>query len=87
MLLTMLLTKKIPTYWKNNKTILLHRKEDPLLLTNYRPIALANTIHKLYISTIFILLTNYRTKHKLLHFNQEGLRPQGNTTRQPQTIN
>lgn len=32
--------------WKHNKTIMLHIKEDRLPLTNYRLIALANTIYK-----------------------------------------
>ena len=32
--------------------LLLHKKIDLLLLTNYRPIAMANTIYKLYTSTL-----------------------------------
>ena len=36
----------MPRYWKHSKTILLHKKGDPLLLTNSKPIALANTIYK-----------------------------------------
>ena len=62
------------------------RKDDPIHLANYRPIALANTIYKLYTSTLTTLLTNYDEQHRLLHFSQEGFRPQRNTSRQIQII-
>ena len=78
--------RKIPKYWKHSKTILLQKKKTPTHLTNYRPIALANTIYKLYTSTLTTLLTNYGEKHRILHFSQEGFRPQINTSRQLQTI-
>ena len=78
--------KNIPQYWKNSTIILLHEKEDSLLLTNYRPIALANTIYKFYTSTVTALLTIYGEKYKIIHYNQEGFNPQRNTTRQIQTI-
>ena len=78
--------KIIPHQWKHSKIILLHRKDDPIHLANYRPIALANTIYKLYTSTLTILLMNYGEQHRLLHFSQEGFRPQRNTSRQIQTI-
>ena len=78
--------REIPHYWKHSKTILLHKKEDPTHLTNYRPIALANTIYKLYTSTLTTLLTNYGETHRILHFSQEGFRPQRNTSSQIQTI-
>ena len=48
--------KQIPTLWKNNITILLYKKGDPYILTNHRPIALANTIYKLYTSTFTSIL-------------------------------
>jgi hypothetical protein len=78
--------RTIPTQWKHSKTILLYKKEDPTQLANYRPIALANTIYKLYTSTITTLLTSYGEQHRLLHFSQEGFRPQRNTSRQIQMI-
>ena len=78
--------REIPTYWKHSKTILLHKKDNPMHLTNYRPIVLANTIYKSYTSTITNLLTSYGEQHRLLHFSQEGFRPQRNTSRQIQMI-
>lgn len=76
----------IPTYWKQNKIIILHKKDDQTHLANYRSIALANTIYKLYTSTITSLFTSYGEKHRILHFSQEGFRLQRNTSRQIQTI-
>ena len=61
--------KTIPCYWKHSKTILLHKKDDPIHLANYRPIALANTIYKLYTSTLTTLLTSYGERHRILHFS------------------
>ena len=78
--------RTIPHYWKHSKTILLHKKDDPTHIVNYRPITLANTIYKLYTSTLTTFLTNYGEQHRLLHFSQEGFRPQRNTSRQIQTI-
>ena len=66
--------RAIPHYWKHSKILLLHKKEDPTHLFNYRPIALANIIYKLCTSTLIVLLTNY------------GITPQRNTTRHIQTI-
>ena len=68
--------REIPTNWKHSKTILLYKKEDPTQLSNYRPIALTNTIYKLFTSTITTLITSYGEQHRLLHFSQEGFRPQ-----------
>ena len=78
--------RAIPNSWKHSKTILLHKKDDPIHLANYRPIALANTIYKLFTSTITTLLTSYGEQHRILHFSQEGFRPQRNTSRQNQMI-
>jgi hypothetical protein len=40
-------------------------KDDPTYLTNYRPIALANTIYKLYTSTLTTLITSYEEDARL----------------------
>ena len=63
---------EIPTYWKHNTTILLHKKHNPIYLTNYRPIVLANTIYKLHTSPIMAFLTSYGEQYRLLHYIQEG---------------
>jgi hypothetical protein len=51
--------QQIPTSWKTNLTILLYKTSDPSILTNHRPIALANTIYKFFTSTITAQLASY----------------------------
>jgi hypothetical protein len=66
--------QQIPTSWKTSLTILLYKKSDPTILTFHRPIALANTIYKLFTSTITTQLANYGEKHQILQNSQEGFR-------------
>jgi hypothetical protein len=78
-------TKKTsPFIGQHCRTILLHTKNDPLLPSYYIPIALANTIYKLYTNTLRTLFTSYNKKHKLLHFSHEDFRPQRNAIKQIQ---
>jgi hypothetical protein len=78
--------QQIPTSWKTSLTILLYKKADPIILTNHRPIALANTIYKLFTSTITAQLANYGEKHQILQNSQEGFRQERCTSRQLQTL-
>ena len=74
--------KQIPTSWKISLTILLYKKSDPSLLSNHRPIALANTIYKLFTSTLTLILSTYGERHQILHDSQEGFRAKRCTSRQ-----
>ena len=78
--------KQIPTSWKISLTILLYKKGDPSILTNYRPIALANTIYKLFTSTLTLILSAYGERHQILHDSQEGFRAERCTSRQLQLL-
>jgi hypothetical protein len=78
--------KTIPSYWKHSNTVLLYKKSNPSQLTNQRPIALANTIYKLFTSTLTSLLSSYGEKHQILHDSQEGFRQERCTSRQIQTL-
>jgi hypothetical protein len=78
--------RQIPTSWKTSLTILLSKKSDPTLLSNHRPIALANTIYKLFTSTLTTILSGYGEKYQILHDNQEGFRAEHSTARQLQII-
>ena len=78
--------KQIPTSWKTSLTVLLYKKGDPSQLTNYRPIALANTIYKLYTSTLTSILSTYGEKYQILHESQEGFRAERRTSRQLQLL-
>jgi hypothetical protein len=78
--------QQIPASWKTNLTILLYKKFDPSILTNHRPIALANTIYKFFTSTITAQLANYGEKYQILQNSQEGFRQERCTSRQLQTL-
>ena len=78
--------KQISTSWKTSLTILLYKKGDPSLLTNHRPIALANTIDKLFTNTLTFILSAYGEKHQILQVSQEGFRAERCTSRQIQTL-
>jgi hypothetical protein len=52
--------QSIMSYRKHSKTIQLQKEDDPILLTNYMPIALPNILRKLYAS---LLLANYGKKN------------------------
>ena len=77
---------QIPTSWKTSLTILLYKKGDPSQFTNHRPIALANTIYKLFTSTLTSILSTYGKKHQILHDSQEGFILERSTSRQLQLI-
>jgi hypothetical protein len=84
--LLFLLFQQISTSWKTSLTIFLYKKSDPSILTNHRPIALANTIYKFFTSTITAQLANYGEKHQILQNSQEGFRQERCTSRQLQTL-
>jgi hypothetical protein len=62
--------QQIPASWKTSLTILLYKKSDSTILTNHKPIALANTIYKFFTSTIIAQLA-YGEKHQILQNNEE----------------
>jgi hypothetical protein len=78
--------QQIPQSWKTSLTILLYKKADPTRLTNHRPIALANTIYKLFISTFTTILSTYGEQYQILHDSQEGFRSERSTSRQLQLL-
>jgi hypothetical protein len=82
--------QQIPASWKTSltilSTILLYKKSDPTIITNHRPIALANTIYKLFTTTIIAQLANCGEKYQILQNSQEGFRQERCTSRQLQTL-
>lgn len=78
--------KKKPNTWKHIKTIMLHKRIDPMLQPSYRSIALTCTIFKLYTSTLTTLSSTFGETHKNFHQSQEGFRVQRNTYHHIQTI-
>lgn len=82
----MLLSKPIPKGWKHSTTTILHNKDNPTIVTNYRSVALACTIYKLFTSAITSLLTTFGENYQIPHHSQEGFHPMRNTARQIQAI-
>jgi len=73
---TMTITGITPPNWLHSNTILLYKKNDLLDLTNYRPIALAFALYKLWTSCLNILASDFVEAHKVLSPEQEGFRSQ-----------
>ena len=70
----MAVTGITPPDWLRTHTVLLYKKSDPLSLDNYRPIALAPILYKLWASCLTILASNYVESHKILSPEHEGFR-------------
>jgi hypothetical protein len=71
---------------KTSNTVLLYKKGDATLYSNYRPIALANTTGKLYTAMLATAIATHCEDHNALHNSQEGFRKNRNTIRQIQTV-
>ena len=82
----MWMTGSTPTAWKESCTVLIHKKGDASDLGNWRPIALANTIYKLWTSMVTQCLTKHAEHYDILSSSQEGFRAEKNTIRQLQNL-
>jgi hypothetical protein len=78
--------KRILASWKTSHTILLYKKGNPHCLSSHRPIALANTIYKLFTSTLTSILSTYGERHQILHDSQKRFKTERCTARQLQTL-
>ena len=67
--------KKIPLSWKASSTILIHKAGDTISLDNWRPIALQNTIYKVYTGAIAKRLTSWAIETGRLSPSQKGFLP------------
>ncbi len=76
-----------PDAWKQSETILLHKKHDETMLGNYQPIALANTMYKLWTGLIQECLNTYADHYNILSNSREGFKKYKNTMRQQHTLN
>ena len=74
--------RRVPQRWKMSHTVLLYKKGDPTRVANYRPIALACTVYKLYTGMITRVLADYAEANGMLSDGQEGFRGERTTARQ-----
>ena len=71
---------------KESQTMLLHKKGSEHDLGNWRPIALANTLYKVWTGVIAECLYKYAEHFDILSSTQEGFKKQKNTIRQLQNV-
>ncbi|GFS82582.1 retrovirus-related Pol polyprotein from type-2 retrotransposable element R2DM, partial [Nephila pilipes] len=67
--------KNVPGTWKTSNTVLIHKKGDPKKMENWRPIALSNTIYKLFAKCITRKLQDWCSLHDVLSPAQKGFTP------------
>ena len=75
----LLLTGIFPDKHRIAKVVPLHKKDDPSLTDNYRPIFLLPSISKLFEKIVIIQFTEYRKQNKLLFEGQCGFRENHST--------
>jgi hypothetical protein len=76
-----------PDTWKTSHTVLIYKdKGSPTDLKYYRPIALANTLYKLWTRTVTCVLYDFAEKHRVLSRMQAGFRSMHRTTDQLQLV-
>ncbi|XP_023215159.1 uncharacterized protein LOC111617978 [Centruroides sculpturatus] len=62
----------VPSAWKTSTTILLHKKGDPNDIHNWRPIALANTLGKIYSACLANRLLRWCEDNEIISNAQKG---------------
>jgi hypothetical protein len=65
---------EIPESWVNTDIRMIHKKGDPTIPTNYRPIALENTTFKLFTDILNRRLTDWTEYHNVIPEFQNGFR-------------
>ena len=79
-------TGHMPSEWCRSNTVLLYKEGDGLNTTNWRPIALANTLYKLYTSMLTVIGSTFAEACGILSDSQEGFRAHRSTARQLQML-
>jgi hypothetical protein len=69
-----------PSLYKIAKVIPLHKKDDPLLPKNYRPVAILCIISKVIERVIFLQIVEYMNCNNLFHPNHHGFRAHHSTS-------
>jgi hypothetical protein len=76
----------IPEQWKLSRTVLLHKKGSKLEINNYRPIALLDTLYKVFTSILNKNIQKHLQKEQLLHPNQKGFTKGCSTAQHARTL-
>jgi hypothetical protein len=76
----------MPQQWCRSTTTLLYKKGDALDISKWRPIALANTLYKLYTSMLTGISSTFAEACGILSISQEGFRAHRRTAWQLQML-
>ena len=71
--------KAFPTMWKLAKIIPLLKKDDPLEVKNYRPVAILPILSKVLERVVFLQIVEYMESEDLFHPNHHGFRSNHST--------
>jgi hypothetical protein len=63
-----------PDAWKESETCMIHKKGNPMVIGNYRPIGLANTIYKLWTRMVTHILYEHAEENRIISGAQSGFR-------------
>ncbi|GFR02240.1 retrovirus-related Pol polyprotein from type-2 retrotransposable element R2DM [Trichonephila clavata] len=66
---------KIPPSWKSSSTVLIHKNGEHDDITNWRPIALSNTLYKLFTKCLTRKLADWCEMHEVFSNSQKGFTP------------
>ena len=72
-------TKVFPEGWKSSKVVPIHKKDNILDPSNYRPVSLIPVLSKILEKIVFKQTLQYLTEHDLLHPSHHAFR-QGHST-------
>ncbi len=69
------LNQKIPSSWKGSDTILIYKKGDRAVPSNWRSISLQQTIYKIYAAVLSRRLASWALDHNKISRSQKGFLP------------
>lgn len=72
---TCLLNRKFPPSWKKSNTILIYKKGDDSLPSNWRPISLQPTVYKIFAAVMAKRLASWALAEKKISSAQKGFLP------------
>lgn len=67
--------RRTPDSWRTSRTVLIHKKGDPQVPSNWRPIALGSTASKLYAKCLAARLQDWILRYNVLSRCQKGFLP------------
>ena len=70
--------RHVPDSWKNTKTVMLYKKDDPSIPKNWRPIGLTSTMYRIFAATLSKWIISENKLNPVFHPSQKGFIGGGN---------